>query len=74
MRYNITSDEKGVSYGLSSSVSGQLFKIQYIAQVFVKHQGVGMKIGKGNDFGSMKEVNIPIIIMTPNKNVMGTYK
>lgn len=74
MQYNITSDEKGVSYGLSSSVSGQLFKIQYIVQVFVKHQGIGKKIGKGNDFGSMKEVSIPIIIMTPNKNVMSSYK
>ena len=55
-----------MSYGLSSSVSGQLFKISYVAQLFVKHQGIGNK----NALSSIKDISIPIIIMTPNKNVL----
>lgn len=64
----IDKDDKAFSYGLSSSLSTKLFKVQYALQVFVKHNGIG------NALRSMAEASMPIIIMTPSRNVMNTDK
>lgn len=60
--------EKNLSYGPSSSMTGKLFKVQYVVQFFVKHRSIGSALR------SLPEASIPIMIMTPSKNVMDTEK
>ena len=49
-------------------MTGKLFKVQYVVQFFVKHKGVGSALR------SLPEVSIPVMIMTPSKNVMSNEK
>ena len=49
-------------------MTGKLFKVQYVVQFFVKHKGIGRALR------SMPEVSIPLMIMTPSKNVLSSEK
>jgi len=60
--------ENALKYGLSSSFSGKLFKVQYVIQFFLKHQGIGTPLK------SMPETSIPLMIMTPDKKIMSNVK
>lgn len=64
----VNKEDKAFTHGPSTSFTGKLFKVQYAIQVFVKHQGVGSSLA------SMKEASIPLIIMTPSRNIMNTDK
>ena len=54
--------EKPLSQGPSSSLSGKLYKVQYVLQFSLKHDVVGASQK------TMPEAQIPIMIMTPNKS------
>jgi hypothetical protein len=60
--------DKNLSYGPSSSLTGKLYKVQYVVQFFVKHKNIGSALR------SLPEASIPIMIMTPSSNVMDTEK
>jgi hypothetical protein len=47
-------------------MTGQLFKVQYVVEFFVKHKGLG------DSLQSMPQISIPLMLMTPSKNVLST--
>tara|TARA_B110000285_G_scaffold217181_1_gene265240 strand:+ start:1055 stop:1306 length:252 start_codon:yes stop_codon:yes gene_type:complete len=55
--------EKPLALGPSSSLSGRLFKVQYVLQFSLKHNITGASQK------TMPEAQIPVMIMTPNKDV-----
>ena len=55
--------EKSLALGPSSSLSGRLFKVQYVLQFSLKHNITGASQK------TMPEAQIPVMIMTPNKDV-----
>jgi hypothetical protein len=60
--FKIPLAEKPLSSGPSSSISGRLYKVQYVLQFSLKHQVMGATQR------SMPETQIPVMIMTPNKS------
>jgi hypothetical protein len=52
-----------LALGPSSSLSGRLFKVQYVLQFSLKHNITGASQK------TMPEAQIPVMIMTPNKDV-----
>jgi hypothetical protein len=60
--------EKALAQGPSSSLSGRLFKVQYVLQFSLKHNVVGASQK------TMPEAQIPIMIMTPNKDMPSMEK
>lgn len=67
-RIKIPLCEKQLSQGPSSSISGRLFKVQYVLQFSIKHNVVGASQK------TMPEAQIPIMIMTPNTSCVQTQK
>lgn len=59
-RYKIPMAEKPLACGPSSSLSGKLFKVQYVLQFSVKHDVVGASQK------TMPDAQIPVMIMTPS--------
>ena len=62
-RIKVPLQEKGLAQGPSSSLSGKLYKVQYVLQFSLKHNIVGAKQK------TMPDAQIPVIIMTPNINI-----
>ena len=58
--------EKPLAQGPASSLSGRLFKVQYVLQFSLKHSvmGAGQK--------TMPEAQIPVMIMTPIKSTLSS--
>ena len=56
--------EKHMSAGISSSLSGQLFKVMYVLQFHVVH--VGHKVAV--------KVNFPVMVMTPDSSIIKSNK
>lgn len=60
--------EKALACGPSSSLSGRLFKVQYVLQFSLKHNTAGASQK------TMPEAQIPVMIMTPNKDIISMDK
>lgn len=60
--------EKPLSQGPSSSISGRLYKVQYVLQFSVKHKVTGASQK------TMPEAQIPVMIMTPSKSCVNIEK
>mmetsp|Transcript_12749 Transcript_12749/g.21502 ORF Transcript_12749/g.21502 Transcript_12749/m.21502 type:complete len:450 (+) Transcript_12749:3-1352(+) len=58
--YKIPLIEKSLAAGPSSSLSGRLYKVQYVLQFSLKHNVVGASQK------TMPEAQIPVMIMTPS--------
>lgn len=57
--------DKHMQAGLSNSLSGQLFKVMYVLQFEVHHKGFTKP---------MVKVNMPVMIMSPESNVVRSEK
>ena len=60
-------EDKPLAYGISSTVYGELFKIEYEVQLTVKHSKVK------HPKNTKADAIFPIVVMTPNHSIMRSY-